>query len=128
MRINYLLFSSAAALMFGGQALAADAVVAADPEPMEYVRVCDAYGTKFFYIPGTETCLKIGGVLRWEKRFEKVDNKTTYYNWKTRIRLEFEARNDSEWGEVYSWMRYQTDQVNAGDGSAPGQEDDVRIF
>lgn len=26
-------------------------------EPMEYVRVCDAFGTGFFYIPGTDTCL-----------------------------------------------------------------------
>lgn len=25
--------------------------------PVEYVRVCDAYGTGFFYIPGTETCI-----------------------------------------------------------------------
>ena len=32
----------------------------------EYVRVCDAYGAGFFYIPGTETCLKIGGYLRYD--------------------------------------------------------------
>jgi hypothetical protein len=25
--------------------------------PVEYVRVCDAYGTGYFYIPGTETCV-----------------------------------------------------------------------
>ena len=25
---------------------------------MEYVRVCDTYGTGFYYIPGTETCLR----------------------------------------------------------------------
>ena len=25
-------------------------------QPMEYVRVCDAFGTGWFYIPGTETC------------------------------------------------------------------------
>ena len=29
--------------------------------PVEYVRVCDQYGSGFFYIPGTETCLKIEG-------------------------------------------------------------------
>jgi len=27
-------------------------------EPVDYVRVCDAYGSGFFYIPGTETCLR----------------------------------------------------------------------
>ena len=26
-------------------------------QPVEYVRVCDAYGTGYFYIPGTETCV-----------------------------------------------------------------------
>ncbi|MDN2579544.1 porin [Aquibium sp. ELW1220] len=25
--------------------------------PVEYVRVCDVYGTGYFYIPGTETCV-----------------------------------------------------------------------
>ena len=29
-------------------------------QPVEYVRICDAYGSGFYYIPGTETCLKIG--------------------------------------------------------------------
>lgn len=33
----------------------------AKAEPVEYVRVCDAYGAGFFYIPGTETCLRIRG-------------------------------------------------------------------
>src|SRR5688500_5653089 len=69
MNIKSLLLGSAAALAVVSGAQAADAVVAAEPEPMEYVRVCDAYGTGFFYIPGTETCLKIGGQLRYEKRF-----------------------------------------------------------
>jgi hypothetical protein len=38
-------------------------VVAPEPEPVEYVRVCDVYGTSFYYIPGTEICLKVGGYL-----------------------------------------------------------------
>ena len=32
--------------------------------PVDYVRVCDAFGSGFFYIPGTDTCLKIGGYVR----------------------------------------------------------------
>ncbi|MGB3536774.1 MAG: porin, partial [Mesorhizobium sp.] len=43
---------------------AADAVVVAEPEPAEYVRICDVYGTGYFYIPGTETCLRVGGYVR----------------------------------------------------------------
>lgn len=30
---------------------------------VEYVRICDAYGTGFFYIPGTDTCLRVGGYV-----------------------------------------------------------------
>ncbi|MDL2402290.1 porin, partial [Rhizobium mayense] len=61
MNIKSLLLGSAAALAAVSGAQAADAVVAAEPEPLEYVRICDAYGAGYFFIPGTETCLKIGG-------------------------------------------------------------------
>ncbi|WP_421593978.1 porin [Shinella sp. M27] len=60
------LLGTAAACAISGSALAADAIVAAEPEPMDYVRVCDAFGAGFFYIPGTETCLKIGGYVRFD--------------------------------------------------------------
>jgi hypothetical protein len=128
MNIKSLLIGSAAALAVVSGAQAADAVVAAEPEPMEYVRICDAYGTGFFYIPGTETCLKIGGQLRYEKRFstggtQKYDrlgvltpnfSKDSYDN-HTRARLRIDARNDSEWGTVYSWIQIQADSVNNGE-------------
>jgi hypothetical protein len=117
MNIKSLLLGSAAALAVVSGAQAADAVVAAEPEPMEYVKVCDAYGTGFFYIPGTETCLKIGGQFRYEKRFSKVGDAATVYDNHSRGRLHVEARNDSEWGTVYSWMRLQGDQYNNDDKS-----------
>ncbi|RWX66374.1 porin, partial [Mesorhizobium sp. M4B.F.Ca.ET.089.01.1.1] len=47
-------------------ARAADAVVVAEPEPAEYVKICDVYGSGYFYIPGTETCLRIGGYVRYD--------------------------------------------------------------
>ena len=66
MNIKSLLLGSAAAFAAVSGAQAADAVVYADPEPVEYVRVCDVYGTGYFYIPGTETCLRIGGYVRYQ--------------------------------------------------------------
>jgi hypothetical protein len=30
------------------------------------VKVCSLYGDGFYYIPGTQTCIKIGGFLRTE--------------------------------------------------------------
>jgi hypothetical protein len=121
MNIKSLLLGSAAALAVVSGAQAADAVVAAEPEPMEYVKVCDAYGTGFFYIPGTETCLRIGGQLRYEKRFSKVGDQDVAYDNHSRIKLDVEAKNDSEWGTVFSWMRIQGDQVNNGVNAAGSQ-------
>jgi Porin subfamily len=66
MNIKSLLLGSAAALIAVSGARAADAVVVAEPEPAEYVKVCDVYGAGYFYIPGTETCLRIGGYIRYD--------------------------------------------------------------
>jgi hypothetical protein len=66
MNIKSLLLGSAAGLSAVSGARAADAVVAAEPEPLEYARVCDAFGTGYFYIPSTETCLKIGGYVHFQ--------------------------------------------------------------
>ncbi|RUZ27573.1 porin [Mesorhizobium sp. M7A.F.Ca.US.007.01.2.1] len=66
MNIKSLLFGSAAALIAVSGARAADAVVVAEPEPAEYVKICDVYGAGYFYIPGTETCLRIGGYVRYD--------------------------------------------------------------
>ena len=66
MNIKSLLLGSAAALIAVSGARAADAVVVAEPEPAEYVKVCDVYGAGYFYIPGTETCLRIGGYVRYD--------------------------------------------------------------
>ena len=66
MNIKSLLLGSAAAAVAFTGAQAADAIVIAEPEPMEYVRICDAYGAGYFYIPGTETCLKISGWVRYQ--------------------------------------------------------------
>jgi Porin subfamily len=53
---------SAAGLLVVAEAQAADLPVKA--APVEYVKVCSLYGAGFFYIPGTDTCLKVGGYLR----------------------------------------------------------------
>ena len=58
-----LLLGSVAALVIAPGAFAADLPVV---EPVDYVKVCDAFGAGFHYIPGTETCLKFSGRVRAE--------------------------------------------------------------
>ena len=57
--VKSLLLGSAAGLVAVAGAQAADLPVKA--KPVEYVKICSLYGEGFFYIPGTDTCIKIGG-------------------------------------------------------------------
>ena len=122
MNIKSLLLGSAAALVAVSGARAADAVVVAEPEPVEYVRVCDAYGAGFFYIPGTETCLKISGYLRYDAQAGDdpyngqcgaKDNET----WckQTRATLRFDARSETELGTLRSY--FESADYDPGRGS-----------
>jgi hypothetical protein len=63
--VKSLLLGSAAGLAAVAGAQAADLPVR-KAAPVEYVRVCSAYGVGFFYIPGTETCLRVSGFARFE--------------------------------------------------------------
>ncbi|MEB2846252.1 porin [Rhizobiales bacterium RZME27] len=122
MNIKSLLLGSAAALAAVSGAQAADAIVAAEPEPMEYVRVCDAFGTGYFYIPGTETCLKIGGYVRVQ-----VDGRSDFdfdgpaggrfqeggYRTNTRGYLTIAAKSDTELGTLGSSISLEAD-TNGG--------------
>ncbi|UNZ51127.1 porin [Agrobacterium tumefaciens] len=115
MNIKSLLIGSAAALAAVSGAHAADAIVAAEPEPLEYVRVCDAFGTGFFYIPGTETCLKFGGYVRFQTDFGR--NKSGVSDWDsfTRAQFEVDTRTDTELGALRGFIGLRG---NADNGSA----------
>jgi Porin subfamily len=65
--IKRLILGSAASVLAMGGAQAADLPVKA--KAVEYVRVCSLYGAGFFYIPGTDTCIKLGGYLRVDATF-----------------------------------------------------------
>jgi len=110
MKIKSLLLGSAAALVAVSGARAADAVIIPEPEAVEYVRICDAAGTGYFYIPGTETCLKISGFVRYQMDFAGGDG-YDQDGWDKAydINLLFEAWNDTELGPLYSQIRMELD-------------------
>ncbi len=114
-----LVFAAAAAGMFAvSGAQAADLPVA--PEPVDYVRVCDAYGSGFFYIPGTETCLRIGGGMRVEFRFRDFADDGNS-NWGSRdgnattTRARAYTRFDSRTATEYGLLRTYVDLWFTGD-------------
>ena len=134
MNIKSLLLGSAAALVAVSGARAADATVVAEPEPVEYVRVCDVYGAGFFYIPGTETCLKVGGMIRYDAqagddpydgsnlgRLKADGTRDETYHKRTRAELRMDARSETELGTLRSYIvgRFQYDDGEDSGGSLP---------
>src|SRR3712207_8271092 len=71
-KVRGLVMGCVAVIGGGAQAAALPAKTAA---PVEYVRVCSTHGTGFFYIPGTETCLRIGGRVRAEYLYVEPDDR-----------------------------------------------------
>ncbi|WP_086996617.1 porin [Rhizobium sullae] len=132
MTIKSLLLGSAAALAVVSGAQAADAIVAAEPEPVEYVRVCDAYGTGYFYIPGTETCLKIQGYIRFQVDWSAGDVADQTYggeDWSARTRgqVAFTAKSDTEYGPLTGVIVYQANFRPNGPANSQDVQNDTVI-
>ncbi|QCI98267.1 porin [Agrobacterium larrymoorei] len=120
MNIKSLLIGSAAALAAVSGAKAADAIVAAEPEPLEYVRVCDAFGTGFFYIPGTETCLKFGGYVRFQTDFGRDESGSSDWDSFTRAQFEVDTRTDTELGALRGFIGFRGNADSGVGGATAG--------
>jgi Porin subfamily len=110
--IKRLVLGLAAAVGAMGGAQAADLPVKA--KAVEYVRVCSLYGAGFWYIPGTDTCMKIGGYLRIDTTFNGGIYDQPYYsgdggqrnryfdnfNGRSRFDLQVDTRTATEYGVV----------------------------
>ncbi|MBW8617192.1 MAG: porin [Hyphomicrobiales bacterium] len=68
---------------------------------------CPAFGSGFFNLPGTETCLKIGGYFRYLGYVQTPDTGATNaaYSQAGRIRQEFDVRSNSELGMIRGFTR-----------------------
>lgn len=101
-------------LAIAQSAAAANPTIAAEPEPVEYVRVCDAFGTGYFYIPGTETCLKISGYVRFDNMFGESPYTGIDDGWvaRTRATLRYDAVSDTEYGTLRSFIEHRWDVID----------------
>ncbi|MCC6948315.1 MAG: porin [Bradyrhizobiaceae bacterium] len=129
-----LLLGAAAGLVATAGAQAADLPVKA--KPVEYVKICSAYGAGFYYIPGTDICLRVGGYVYLEtgvKAFNAVanlyagDNFTghlpinadyNYNNWRASSRIILDARQNTAYGTLRAYL--VAGAVNQNHGSAVG--------
>ncbi|MGY3035572.1 hypothetical protein ACVIIV_004742 [Bradyrhizobium sp. USDA 4354] len=133
--VKSLLLGTAAGLIAVGGAQAADLPVKA--KAVEYVKICSLYGAGFYYIPGSDTCIKLGGYLRAEVAlnaggnysaqyngvFAANNRLTNYYSMRAREDLNIDTRTATEYGvvrtyfdAVFTW----TTGSYVGTGSATG--------
>jgi hypothetical protein len=115
--VKGLILGSSASLLTIGAAQAADLPVKA--KAVEYVRICSAYGAGFWYIPGTDTCMKIGGYFRadvtfngsihgqpaWSGDLGQQNRYRDYFTDRSRMALTVDTRTASEYGVVRTFMQ-----------------------
>ena len=102
-----LFLGSVAGLAAIAGAQAADLPVA-KAAPVEYVRVCSTYGAAFFYIPGTETCLRVGGRVRGEFMYlEPNSREDDSIGFRARGRIQLDARTATAYGLLRTFVRFE---------------------
>lgn len=131
--VKNLLLGSAAGVVAVGGAQAADLPVKA--KPVEYVKVCSLYGAGYYYIPGTDVCMHLGGYVRAEMSWGYGDNMTngpwvsssmqnTRINgsrdvvWRQRAYITQETRQQTAYGTLRTYLNVGLSGNNSADFSA----------
>src|SRR6476661_10700961 len=122
--VKSLLLGTAAGLVAVAGAQAADMPVKA--APVQYVKICSLYGDGFYYIPGTDTCLKMGGYLRVQAEYNAgaggvpiggntggesgqgrfTRDLTNDVNYRVRGAISWDVRQQTEYGTLRTYIRF----------------------
>ena len=126
--VKSLLLGTAAGLVAMTGAQAADLPVKA--KPVQYVKICSLYGAGFYYIPGTDTCIKLGGWVRAEVNINSFGSFNPYHTmnldspaknlaaWRARGIMTVDARSQTEYGTLRSYLAGGL-EWNNGSGAVP---------
>jgi hypothetical protein len=137
--VKSLLLGSAAGLVAVAGAQAADLPVKA--KPVQYVKICSLYGVGFYYIPGTDMCIKIGGWVRAEYVYGQNgsfawgwgnnnlgDRSTNNSTFRARGYITADARNQTEYGTVRGYIAIGLSENDVGFNSAANTFSANRAF
>lgn len=118
--VKSLLLGSAAGLVAVAGAQAADLPVKA--KPVEYVKICSLYGAGYYYIPGTDICLKFGGWVRYQhtwgaggatgtQPFSQTSSRNTradtaQHFQRTRMILSVDTRQQTAYGTLRTYLTH----------------------
>jgi len=137
--VKSLLLGSAAGLAVVSTGQAADLPVKA--KPVEYVKVCSLYGAGFYYMPGTDICLKIGGYVRAEitdysgGNFQQGPNQTDFNNrltnnltMRARAYITADAREQTAFGTARAYVAVGLSSTDVGNTLLPSFQGFNRAF
>jgi Porin subfamily len=110
-KFGHLLASGAALAVVTG-AQGADLPLKA--KPVQYVKICTLYGEGYYYIPGTDTCIKFGGYVRADFGFNGTgarnpqysgtagaqDRTVSPFSTRHRARIAIDTRTQTQYGVV----------------------------
>jgi hypothetical protein len=127
MTMKSLLLGAVAGIATIGAAHAADLPMT-KAEPVEYVKVCSQFGPGFFYIPGTDSCLKISGNIRADYGFNTATSHnrsvvggvvqsgraTNQSSFQGRAQLAFDVRTQTDYGLLRSFLLIDAATGNPG--------------
>ncbi len=118
-KIKSLILGSAAVIAASAGAQAADLPVKA--KAVQYVKICSLYGAGFYYIPGTDTCIKLGGYVQadwninagnygkpaWDEGGFRANGTgsrdSDYFTTRARVQLNIDTRTATEYGVVRTY-------------------------
>src|SRR5262245_54502513 len=124
--VKSLLLGSAAGVVAVAGAQAADLPVKA--KPVEYVKICTLYGDGFYYIPGTDMCIRFSGRAQADYGWNVTGARTPHYTgtggaqdryvspYSTRHRGDFDSdfRSQTPYGTIRGFVRLRIDNENGG--------------
>jgi hypothetical protein len=123
--VKSLLLGSTAALVAVSGTQAADLPVKA--KPVQYVRICDLYGSGFYYIPGSEVCLKVGGYAQADYGWNNSNNafaptytgaraandrSSVHYVTRARAESNFDSRTQTAYGTLRTYMVFRLENAD----------------
>jgi Porin subfamily len=119
--VKSVLLGSAVGFVAVAAAHAADLPLKA--KPVEYVKVCSLYGAGYWYVPGTDTCIKLGGLMRFQMEWNanaggvplsqggavtggrETRADTNELAYRSRVGISMDLRTQTEYGTLRSYLR-----------------------
>jgi hypothetical protein len=90
--------------------------------------VCDAFGAGYWYIPGTDTCIKIGGEVEFRVYFEEdaIYHNSSNWHFRTSFDLDVTTKSMTDWGPLTTYVNLTSDTDSTS--SEYGYTDDSHVY